>query len=1257
MITGRDGSTLRLTIVINGEEVEAEIRGIEESLEDTAASTRRIAAETGAIVVGFSHALDLATSLMNKLREPLRVAEKFEIYNAVLRVMLGSYERAHERFSEIIEFAATTPFRVEQVVETANQLETVNRFSVETMEMLGDLAAASGTNIYTALSAYINLVVGRTGMAMLQFRNMLVTTDDFSKAIGRDIVGAGGRMTATVTEMLEALPQIIQDKNFAGLMEYEMNTLMGRLSNLGDAITRLNWQIGNVFLEDTKKLIVLMIEGLETLEKHLNTIIIIVESIVTIFGPFLAGIVTIRAAKAAWLAVTKALYRQIYRLWAAMLANPLGAVAVAIGALITAWRIYTRLKEESTKRALENAEASNRLIDRKISETRTNRNLARSNAQLIEQYIELNDISNRSEKQSRDYERVLGQLRWRYIENVDASGDLKMSTEELNAEVEKAKNKTNEYEKSLADLRQEQIEVVRNIHELRVAVAQQEIEKMFGTQSDWKRPIGAIDRLTNAIGLTSTAMSIARRELSEYWDEIADAESIEEAEQLITELNNKISSGEFEKTVSNWYRGFRLNEKQRLEISESFQGLGEQIVDQMRFEESEEVRRVMDIITDQLEETQTGRFEKNAKGFAKYLEDLQDAWNRLDLPVLSEKLGLDEEIIRDNANRIKFEFEKMINTQVQQWNDLAREDEQRRKDEEQKQQRERQQRLRHFQEQLRQQQWFVENDRITHDEYIKNVSRLEDEYIKHLSTIKEHSIEEMEFRKGLSKVRDVFFKNEISKTIAHNQALLRAGEISIEEYNKQYKTLTEELINYYNEQEKLTTEQLNRRADLLERLKDIDKQIIAEQVRNQQLAFRSFMADVDIGTLDMGSMIEDIDLSDVVSVDMLAEYENAYLQMNENVRRVRMEEIELIKDAEERTKQREEVELESARNRLAILTRMFEHAEQMEVTDEEADIRRREMMQSLYMEILRIQTDITLLERTESEHRLTIFNREFQEKARIAGEFSHHIGNIFNAIYQSSLQSAKKSSDAWQQSANDQASADRERALSYAKTQEEMTRINAHYERHREQIEQKAEDMMKEKMKTAFALQKAAQLANAIINTSTAVTGALDPIRFPPPSNFILAGIIAAAGAIEIAAISKQEFPGYKKGGLVELEDLTDKNIKGKIKGKSGDDKILVRLTDGEYVINKDATEKHLPLLEMINKGYKHGGIIGDYSNTVPSIAPQMDLSEITSEIKQLKILMADYMRNPVPPKLILSKGEQRKIVSNGRGAQFKDIL
>lgn len=115
-------------------------------------------------------------------------------------------------------------------------------------------------------------------------------------------------------------------------------------------------------------------------------------------------------------------------------------------------------------------------------------------------------------------------------------------------------------------------------------------------------------------------------------------------------------------------------------------------------------------------------------------------------------------------------------------------------------------------------------------------------------------------------------------------------------------------------------------------------------------------------------------------------------------------------------------------------------------------------------------------------------------------------------------------------------------------------------------------------------IQKAMSLASAVINTAEGTTKALSlgPIIGP-----IMAAIISAMGAVQIGIISAQKFAD---GGL--------------FRGQGGprDDKNIIAVSDGEYIVNAAATRRNKALLDAINYGsnmpitqkfnYQTGGVV-----------------------------------------------------------------
>lgn len=95
-----------------------------------------------------------------------------------------------------------------------------------------------------------------------------------------------------------------------------------------------------------------------------------------------------------------------------------------------------------------------------------------------------------------------------------------------------------------------------------------------------------------------------------------------------------------------------------------------------------------------------------------------------------------------------------------------------------------------------------------------------------------------------------------------------------------------------------------------------------------------------------------------------------------------------------------------------------------------------------------------------------------------------------------------------------------------------------------------------ERARKLFRIQKAVALAGAIVNTAAGVTHALKD--YSPPTSFVLAGLVAAAGAIQIAAIRAQEPQGFRYGGIIDRRvDFTYGGGRRGFAGEAGPEAIL----------------------------------------------------------------------------------------------------
>lgn len=283
----------------------------------------------GNAVTGFNQGLELARRGMELLNKPLDLAGNMEGYKVSMKVMLGDADQAQKRLDELISFAASTPFEIPGVIALGNQLQTVGKYSKETMTNLGDLASAAQKPLEQVASAYTKLASGQKGIAVDMFRDLLITTNDWVAATGKGVTKTG-ELKATTEEMLAAIPKILEAKHFSGMMEEQSKTMKGQLSNLSDAFGQVETELGNMAMPLVKSLTGMAIPALNGLKGNLDLIFdaIVVGGTAFIGYEIVVNGVTI--AKKALSAAIRILKFDMETLKTTMASNPIGLLAVAL---------------------------------------------------------------------------------------------------------------------------------------------------------------------------------------------------------------------------------------------------------------------------------------------------------------------------------------------------------------------------------------------------------------------------------------------------------------------------------------------------------------------------------------------------------------------------------------------------------------------------------------------------------------------------------------------------------------------------------------------------------------------------------------------------------------------------------------------------------------------------------------------------------------------------------------------------------------
>ena len=177
----------------------------------------------------------------------------FQSLQASLITFTGSTEAANRQFAVLQDFAAKTPFSLEEVVGGFNKLVARGITpSIESLTAFGNIASGTGKSLDQFIEAVADAAVGE--FERLKDFGIKANTE------GDKIKLTFGGVTKTIgknsQEMLTYLETLGQTK-FAGSVERESQTLNGAFSNFGDSVSKLSVAIGeaglNKFLVDTTR--------------------------------------------------------------------------------------------------------------------------------------------------------------------------------------------------------------------------------------------------------------------------------------------------------------------------------------------------------------------------------------------------------------------------------------------------------------------------------------------------------------------------------------------------------------------------------------------------------------------------------------------------------------------------------------------------------------------------------------------------------------------------------------------------------------------------------------------------------------------------------------------------------------------------------------------------------------------------------------------------------------------------------------------
>ena len=186
----------------------------------------------------------IGTTLVAGLTAVIKAGAKLQTLEVGFRSIMGGAKEASEMVAKLNDFAASTPFQLEELASSARQLLAVGTAADDIndrLRMLGDIAAASGNSISDIAAAFAK--VQAKGKVELENLNQLAERgipifDELKKVTG-DANMEFGAGSVSVEQYNQALANMAADGGFANdAMANLSETVEGKLSTAMDNVTK-----------------------------------------------------------------------------------------------------------------------------------------------------------------------------------------------------------------------------------------------------------------------------------------------------------------------------------------------------------------------------------------------------------------------------------------------------------------------------------------------------------------------------------------------------------------------------------------------------------------------------------------------------------------------------------------------------------------------------------------------------------------------------------------------------------------------------------------------------------------------------------------------------------------------------------------------------------------------------------------------------------------------------------------------------------
>lgn len=161
--------------------------------------------------------------LTNTFKSIVETNKEFERLSGSLKTVTGSAEKAKAAFTLIEDFATSTPFQLDEIVDSFIRLKAMGlEPSMEALTSYGNTASAFGKNILEFVSAVTSATVGEFER-LKTFGIKAKVEGERVKFIFQGVTTEVGKNAAEIENYLRSIGTI----NFGGAMSEQMNTMGG----------------------------------------------------------------------------------------------------------------------------------------------------------------------------------------------------------------------------------------------------------------------------------------------------------------------------------------------------------------------------------------------------------------------------------------------------------------------------------------------------------------------------------------------------------------------------------------------------------------------------------------------------------------------------------------------------------------------------------------------------------------------------------------------------------------------------------------------------------------------------------------------------------------------------------------------------------------------------------------------------------------------------------------------------------------------